>query len=528
MSDALLCVYQPVYEINGKSVPVGQNPHAESAVQRKSAIKLRAQQVAGYDINRTIKTYELNTTEFNSNALTTAKEIAVNIEAGKDIKEINQMSIIFEITESGGSNSMILLPVQEWFKKVEYELDGVKTSTFGDALFWKNCILQSGEQFEISRKRANISPAYNSSDEQTHKASEIRRYKLDFMVSWLDLLRVDFSTLAKDLKIRLFPLDNGIIYSGSGTPSLTGITVRFVSVDDKRFPNARKADLVKVPYCGQFLEPIQDEQDVKLTSSTKSRISLKNLEGKCAFLTVYVRASPYTASTLNTTYDLGMNAYIDISNKSGTSLLCNDNQVRADWFLQEEPLLHFNSGYPNFAYVYFIPFCNSASDALRGRMRGYLDLNSEKMLEITPDASATDEKHSITLSGTPASGSYYFSYKGDITDELTYNTSTANMAVALNALPFFKQYGLTCSASATMVGTSTVITISGNHVDKLDGSVIKVINNTLITSAPANITVSSARQTVGRRGFTTGTYRVSTYAWVYRSVAQCGDRIYNA
>ena len=47
----------------------------------------------------------------------------------------------------------------------------------------------------------------------------------------------------------------------------------------------------------------------------------------------------------------------------------------------------------------------------------------------------------------------------------------------------------------------------------------------MATSAPAMVSATSARTTIGVRGFTTGSYSVTIYAWMYASMIQNGKTL---
>jgi hypothetical protein len=234
-------------------------------------------------------------------------------------------------------------------------------------------------------------------------------------------------------------------------------------------------------------------------------------------LQTLIRASGYSNGQLNC-YDLGPNSLIDVTSSGGTSLLCNGTAIPADYLFNTEWGDHFPSLFSQFQYQYVKAFC--------GNVNGFLVFNdAEKYLEITPDSSdPVSEVQTVTISGTVASGNYYFAYKGQYSDSLAYNANTTTMNAALNGLPFFATNSLSCVCSAAATSSFT-ITISGVNTDRLDGELIKPVSNNLQTSVPAQVTNSTARTTISRRGFTTGTFTATNYLWEYRSIMQNGNQL---
>ncbi len=90
------------------------------------------------------------------------------------------------------------------------------------------------------------------------------------------------------------------------------------------------------------------------------------------------------------------------------------------------------------------------------------------------------------------------------------------MNAALNSVDgWFARNNLSCSCSAAATASFTItispVSNSNGNFEKLDGSLVRVISNNAQTNAPAQVTYSSARTTIGRRGFTTGSYSISVY-----------------
>lgn len=491
-----------------------------------------SQQQMGIVTTHSIVT-QANVNSLPSNPLSSQQDIQFKIQ--HDLIETPKwLTIRYSISETGASNSVRLCPAAYIADRIElWSPQQMLYRMYGDNSFDKSCALLSSEQFEVVRKRANISKCYNSTSDNDIPASGSIIYTHEILFNPLELANVDLSFLRDDLILHIYTRAGGCVVSGSGTASLTDVKLIFTEMDSEwNAPNAvnpRNQLISKYLIGCQYLQSqVYDIQSQTLTQGQSAQISLQNFVGKCAFLQLKIRSvvstSAPTSNQLVNCYDLGPNATLDITNASGKSLLCNGNPVTGDYFTFNEFNRHFPSMFNMYNRTYWIPFCESMGKAFAGMNTGYLEFKNgaTNYLNIIPNSAVqTGEVHTITLSGTVASGQYCFSYRGAVTDQLAYNANTTSMNSALNALPFFINSGLSCACSAAATASFTV-TITGQNLHLLDGEIVKVIPNNMATSAPAMVTATSARTTIGVRGFTTGSYSITIYAWMYASMVQNG------
>ena len=169
--------------------------------------------------------------------------------------------------------------------------------------------------------------------------------------------------------------------------------------------------------------------------------------------------------------------------------------------------------------------------ALQGQICNYLQFNNSiNYLNITPDSNApASEVHTITTNGTSDSGMYQFDFKGWVSDTIAYNATTAQTNAALNASDsWFARNNLSCACSAQATGSFTItisaVANSNGNIERLDGDLIRVIPNDMYTGS-ALVTFVSTRTTIGRRGFTTGTYSITAYAWCFNDAFFCNGSV---
>jgi hypothetical protein len=379
------------------------------------------------------------------------------------------------------------------------------------------------------RANFNISPnTYYNGVSQTHKASETRWYDMP-LHTFLEKVGLNPNYFVTDYQIKLYG-KNGIVVSGSGTPKLVDIEL-IVEVDDDNHNHPHEDKQAKllstvVPRYDFYEPAIAYDEEVKLTASTESFIDLEDLSGDCSFLSVRVRASKLNASNaaLNNA-DLGPDAILDITDSNKKTIWSNG--ANADYILFHQTRSWFPNNFCTKSYLYPIAFCDNPHDAIfHGVTHGYLNFDSKKFLRITPDAAPTSWVYSVNLNNGSAndSGTIRFSDPlGNYTADLAYNATAAVVGAAITALPFFADNGLTVTASAAPTDDFT-LTVSGRDLSLMEGRSIgvfsKLMQSTNVTSVTA-VTVS----TIGRRGFTTGTYRVTIYGWVHKKIANVGSTL---
>lgn len=108
---------------------------------------------------------------------------------------------------------------------------------------------------------------------------------------------------------------------------------------------------------------------------------------------------------------------------------------------------------------------------------------------IIPLEQGTSEVQSVSFSGTPASGKFNLNFDGDVTGDINWDDSEAEIQTAIRSLA-----GLESAVVSGSMSLGFEVTFDG-----YDGNapLMTVTGNTLQTSAPASITVTVAQVTPG-------------------------------
>ena len=433
-----------------------------------------------------------------------------------------------KITESAAA-AMQLLPIYRWFDRIEFRPekgDEEQYRLYGDSLEELLRLSCTDEELKSLGRLSNINGLYYNGAGCTHKASEVKWYSMPFP-SIFDMVKLNPRLLKTDYRLRIY-VKTGIVASGSGTPQLTDIELisevendnhNVEHVNDAHFNTlARHVPLI------DFYEPqLVEEQSVALASSTKYRVNLDSVRGDVGFMTLRVRSSTANASYASmNNVDLGPNALIDIESSTNKSLWSNG--INGDYLLFDLARKFFPNNYCGQSYTYIIPFCDNPLDAMfHGVSSGYMKFSDKKYLAITPDAAPVSWVYTVALSNSTNNdgGTIAFSDPlGNRTADLAYNTSTANLKAALDALPFFAENGLTSTFGSTAVDDFT-ITITGRDLSLMEGKSIGV-HSKLFQSTNASSVSSVTVSTIGRRGFTSGSYIITVYCWTHNQLADLG------
>lgn len=525
----------------GGSLKVGAGKTFENRINgrpAKSQLQFEAHQAITHAHVRTVRTHTIDAGYAATCFTGGNNEVKLRIRENSMTKQLST-TIRFKITETGAA-TMILLPVYQWFQRIElWSKNGSGEELireYGETFEEKNILSHSEEELkplcDLVNRNARGLINYTAS---THKASESKWYSLP-LSDLLAMINPNHQKIKGDLLIRFY-CKNGIVASGSGVPSL--VDVNLVAEEEDLLVNGfdhadeHGKSLIRGFHAYQYFEPVIVEETNTLTASTKYRLNLENITGAVAALTVRIRSSTAaTASAVQKYVDLGPQSLFDVESNTGTSLWANGTAVFGDYLLRDLPRKYANNDFCNKNKLYIVPFCDNFVNAIvHGVNHGFMNFKegAKNYLAITPDANPTSAVYSIDITGTPASGSCYFVDPwGNRTADLAYDATAATVQTALNALPFYYENGLTSTVSASPFGGDFTVTFAGIDPEVLLGRPLGFFS-ALYTSAPALVTVASVTQsTIPRRGFTTGSYTVTVYGWVLRNVLDIGSNLVKA
>lgn len=453
----------------------------------------------------------------------------------------------FDIAETNTAN-LFLCPTPYMVNWIEFITDSGSGVSLGklwaDQMFWEICALEPEyKKTQDIWEANNISPEYNRGP--LHPRNSTRAYRLEFKSLPFIAGRLFMANIRKPIKIQI-QFNSTVVSVGSGVPSLSNI---YLEVDHDRVSDGHAEALMalrKVPQKVRYLQAVKVSSGAAQTLTAGSTYNLDlSFAGKCwcPFLIFAVRTQNPAAANdgfLNT-IDIGdVNATIDVVNPGGQSLMTSGIPCKTDRLQRRYGRL----GVPNFAKYkkwYLVSFCKDIPSAFQGIYTGGLLLNGDKnLLAITPDSAQTNPVFSLSSSNTGAGlavGYIRLKYKNSISDPLAYNTTAANLKVAMDALPDSLKNGVTWSFNQDFTSTanSCVVSLTATCTAEMpqfdQNQYPQVINESGSTSAAGNVSTlvayTTALATAGKRGFTTmsSTAQIDCYVYQYCEYTELGGNI---
>jgi hypothetical protein len=178
---------------------------------------------------------------------------------------------------------------------------------------------------------------------------------------------------------------------------------------------------------------------------------------------------------------------------------------------------HFSNDFSQKKNCVWIPFCESSVGAFHGRKDGYVRMDGERnYLSITPRTSAgLSPTCNLNITETATSGTFRLSYKGEYTNLMNYNTSANGIKSELENLKNFRDIAgvpLTCTITGSFDSGTT---IAFSFDQKFKTSDFPQIHTEDLQGASGIVTPLTFVTEAGAKGFTSGQYDVSIYAYVH-------------
>jgi hypothetical protein len=433
------------------------------------------------------------------------------------------------LSESGGSNSITVVPIPYLFDRIEFWAEAGSgdqiSNHYADTMFWLYNVFADEQNFVLMQ---NIGSSQKWQNNVSIAAGKSVDYYLELPGSWVEIVKPFIGNFKGDILCRLYTR-NGVTASGSGTLALSQLDLILehddLSESDKSLHIQQYENNV---LRHTYLDIIHISETKTCTASSETKFSLENLVGKCAFMLFCLRSSTSSTSNAITNYaDIGDTCQVDILGPQNQKLLGHGTPIYGKE-LKSFMSKHFPGSLAKYKNVYLIPFCHNAMKAFT-HTDGYMYFHGENYnLSLTFPAAGTSEVQTITLTNPANDGGYYqLAYKGYITDSLAYNANAAAIKAALEALPSIIDDGLTVTASGAATATFTLTFSPAKQVAYSNGhnaNLVKIIPTSLNDGGVFEIGATTVT-TVGAAGFTTGTYQLDLYAFVYRDFFCDGGRV---
>lgn len=389
--------------------------------------------------------------------------------------------IVVVFTVAVSSNSLVLAPVTEFFERIllKDKNDKILQTMVPDQLLLNNILECEQSDLQLLFKNLNIRADYRCQNSSI-PSGESRTFILPLTGVFTDFSTLNWVNSSSDLCIEFYSKIPTV--SGSGTLTLSSMNL--VCPTETLPAN----EMVSVMKSGQiadinrmgFLEPVVIQNSGQtITAGGSSRIDLTSFgNGHYAGLLVHYRPDNVsnTSNGLWSKSFLPSNTTFDIQNNSSNSILNSGQPI--SWQIYRDYGLwnHVNNDFYQRNNIAVIPFCRDLKSAMRGICCGSMKFNSAKeTLVINHPSAGTAGVFSCVISSTALDqGVVKIEFGGCMTAPLAYNTSTANLKVAMDALASSLSYkgtklGWTFSAKFDAAATITMtVDTAGVLIDEKD------------------------------------------------------------
>lgn len=446
-------------------------------------------------------------------------KIDVKIDRGSSEK-VTAIKFRIRLTETSGTNYVRVVPSPYFFDRIEFWAEGGSgdqiSVRYADPMYWLYNVYSDEQN---SNLLAEAGSSIKWENNTAIPPSSHVDYYLELPGSFIEIVKPYIEGFKGDLICRLYTR-NGIIASGTGTVELSQLDI-ILEQDDigDTDQNAHNEMFRNNILRTTFLDMIQVSETKTCTAGAETKFTLENLVGKCAFMMFCLRSSTSVVNNAITNYtDITDMCQIDLLGPQNQKLLAKGTpiygQVLKTWMNK-----HFPGSLTRYKNVYIIPFTHSAMKSFT-HIDGYMYFHGENYnLSLTFPTSGVNEIQTITLTNPGNDGGHYqLSYKGYVTDCLSYSSNTAAIKSALEALPSMVQDGLTVTASGAATSTFTLTFSPPKPVAYSNGH-----NNNLVKIIPCSLNDGGVFEsgvttvtTPGVNGWVTGSYQLDLYAFCYR------------
>lgn len=444
-----------------------------------------------------------------------------------------------EFTVTQTATQSYLLPVPYWFKTIELVVKG----SSGDPIktFYPEELLLNIALLDISEReyvKSEMNFGKNSwlsaAKLQQPAASATVKFRMPILHNPIELCNLNMKSSQNDLIFRL--KSRAALENQTGAPTLDAIKVISEEYDLSEASYAAIKQLYSSQsVAGDFLDFQKISYVQTLTSGTETRLDLKPVNNSFSpFILIAFRAlsSPDTQvndKNLNTYSSLGPNAIVDFRSNGLLSIFDQTKSLTQNQLRTINQRILGNSDLLSKVPFYILPFSKHIQSALKsaswaGGCMKFDGTNAD--IRIIP-YSGTACVQVLNVGGTPASGSYYFVYKGQYSELVAYNATAAVMKAAFENIPQAKADGLVVTFNEALSADGSITATF--DVANGDVDLVEIVPYSLATSAPAFLPGTHGTYTVrGVAGITSAaSYVADIYVAQFKQLIQLPDGNFN-
>ena len=481
---------------------------------------MKSHQAIALDHLPTTRHYTFNNVPAN---LFNGVRYQANISKGS-ISTLGHMTLKIIVDVAGAD--AVLAPVPLWFQRCD-----IRTSTNNEVvatMYDDSCLFSIMSALKKGQTRALLKNINMDYDDEGYMgtANALAPGRHIFFLPLVTVFNgydLYWKNAKSDLLFDLQP-PNTIVSSGSGTVTCGGLQLiceaaELSPSDLAIYENNEKMyvkeniflDPIRVPFTAQHLT----------AGSSNNLLDLTPLQGKCAFMVVYIRESGASTvkNTLMKCLNIGDNegAGFDILDATGNSIYGMGSAIESKLLRNEHSVHHFDSDFLAHKAMYVLPFCTSIPNSYSGKINGFQQFDGEKLqLQLSLPPAPVKEVHTITSTAAPDAGFYRFDFRSETSEEIPYNATPAEMSAAFNKMKQAARLNITAEFSGSLSsGTSITATFTTPETAGLNGDPLDIFSNGL-SAAGSPVSSKAVRSVAGTSGLATGLYDVTVYGYVFK------------
>lgn len=468
--------------------------------------------------------------------LTTANVVTpVDFYLTKQRRHINGVTLRVKLTETGGSSNVIMQPTPWWIDRVEIMTSNSRViQTIRPYLIEMALAAKySKEKFSAFCDKLGYDAEFcHDRDASKVPAGASRYFYLPLSGSIFDVSEdgIPMDRVSPHLVVRFY--FNGAVFETGGTLSCDQMVLmldgqKHDAADREKFSNEARGLAVGVVY----LDATTQESKVNTSvCASKFSMALPSIRGDCAADLFYLASGSPTplAGVNNRASSIGLrDATLSMETIEGRKLL-GDADIDVSYLKMKAAKQFQNPTYLNQRNVYPILYTSSIGAAFSGsKQKGLLQHSRNEQLSIIPSGTApTAPVWTFTLSATAVTGSYSMAFTNpitgltDITEDLAYDTTAANIKIAIEKLKSWPRgAAVTVSGALSQTRTATVSLLGSALEDKaelLSVRSLQMIMSGMHATSEVNCNVIQTLSTPGVSGHTAASYNYVVLPLLYR------------
>ncbi len=429
------------------------------------------------------------------------------------------------------TSSAQLTDIFHFFSKLEVRAGGsneLLQTIYGDSLLFQYLLAVNNRQFNHSSESLNFnSRIYQGGKTDTLSSGTTKSFYLP-LINSIFSADLEWDKLQQDIILELYVSSGSPVISGSGTITCSAFLV--IEGRDHSKQADAKSTIGEAVHSHTVLDVVQvAKYGQSMPSNTQYLLPLDSVVGSCPMILVnFASAGTNDNNKWWSSSDvLGRTGLVNLLSPNSEGLLGQAHvqvQILRDELMTKQmknDLLQNKQGY------LVVPFSeNLAASSAGSHANGCMQFNQQRLnLMFQPPNNKVNQVMTVVVDNAAVTtgGQYRFRIGSEYTSWLAYNATVATVKAAIEALKIISSNGITVTLSAALSASASATLTFSSPAYIFQENEISIDSNAETGSAvPTGVSISITTQAVSG---TTGTYDISAYVYVYKTVYQNKGKI---